>query len=357
MEGLVMALFNDFFRDRRVLITGHTGFKGSWLTLWLHRLGAQVTGVSLEPAATSNLFNLAVIQELCTHHIADIRDAATLANIIQTAQPEIVLHLAAQPLVRASYRLPLETFSTNVMGSANLLEALRGLDSVRSVVMVTTDKVYHNREWCYPYREDDALGGHDPYSASKGASELVIASYRASFLTEQGVAVATARAGNVIGGGDWSEDRLIPDAIRAWQAGSTLEIRHPDAVRPWQHVLEPLYGYLRLAQAIHQQPELAGSYNFGPEPLQAATVRQVIALAQETYRSANVYFHPVAPDLHEASLLMLDSSKSRSLLGIYPRWSLTETVRYTMNWYYAQQSGVLARMLCEADINAYESLL
>lgn len=352
-----MALFNDFFRGRRVLITGHTGFKGSWLTLWLHRLGAQITGVSLVPATAPNLFTLANIQDLCTHHIADIRDAVTLANIVHAAQPEIVLHLAAQPLVRASYRLPLDTFATNVMGSANLLEALRGLDSVRSVVMVTTDKVYHNREWCYPYREDDALGGHDPYSASKGASELIIASYRASFLAAQGVAVATARAGNVIGGGDWSEDRLIPDAIRAWQTGLTLAIRRPDAVRPWQHVLEPLYAYLRLAQAVFQQPELAGAYNFGPEPQQAATVRQVIGLAQETYRSANVYFHPVAAGLHEAGLLMLDSSKSRTLLGVCPRWSLTETVRHTMDWYHAQQSGALARILCEADINAYESLL
>ncbi len=255
----------SFWRGRRVLLTGHSGFKGSWLTLWLHRLGAVVTGVSLPPETAPNIFTDADIGALCDSHFCDIRAAAPLAELVRAARPEVVLHLAAQPLVRASYREPRETFATNVMGTVNVLDALRGLDGVRVAVMVTTDKVYRSQEAPRPYREDDALGGHDPYSASKAASEMAIASYRDAFLSAQGVAVASARAGNVIGGGDWSEDRIIPDAVRAWQAGQTLEVRRPQAIRPWQHVLEPLAGYLTLAQALWQRPALADSYNFGPE--------------------------------------------------------------------------------------------
>ena len=231
-----MPLFDGFFQGRRVLITGHTGFKGSWLTLWLNRLGAQITGISLPPTTTPSLASLLAIDTLCEHHICDIRDPRALTSLVQKAKPEIVFHLAAQPLVRASYRHPLDTFSTNIMGTAHLLEALRQVDSVKSVVMVTTDKVYQNKEWLYPYRENDRLGGHDPYSASKAASELVVASYRDAFLADQGVAIATARAGNVIGGGDWSEERLIPDAVRAWQNKRPIEVRSPEAIRPWQHL-------------------------------------------------------------------------------------------------------------------------
>ena len=242
-----MSLFNDFFRGRRVLITGHTGFKGSWLTFWLARLGADITGISLAPVKDPNLFSLADIESLCDHHICDIRDLEGVTSIIHKVQPEIVFHLAAQPLVRASYREPVDTFSTNIMGSVNLLDALRHVECVKSIVMVTTDKVYHNQEQLYPYTEEDRLGGVDPYSASKAASELVIASYRESYLINKGVAVSTARAGNVVGGGDWSEDRLIPDAVNAWQGNDILEIRRPDAIRPWQHVLEPLFGYMQLA--------------------------------------------------------------------------------------------------------------
>lgn len=242
-----------FFNGKKVLITGHTGFKGSWLALWLQQLGAQVTGIALPPATTPNIFSLLGFHQPSpiNHHLSsyyhDIRDAAGLAARVKEAEPEIVFHLAAQPLVRASYREPLTTFATNVMGTANLLDALRGVTSVRTVVAVTTDKVYRNIEHPYPYREEDPLGGHDPYSASKAASELIVSSYRDAFLAEQGVAIATARAGNVIGGGDWSEDRLIPDAVRAWQSDQPLDIRRPDAIRPWQHVLEPLAGYMALA--------------------------------------------------------------------------------------------------------------
>jgi CDP-glucose 4,6-dehydratase len=236
-----------FWRGKRVLVTGHTGFKGGWLTLWLSRMGADITGLSLPPSTKPSLFDLAKIGAHCHSHELDIRDYAAVEAVVREAKPEIIFHLAAQPLVRASYRDPLETFSTNVMGTANVLNALRLEGSARVIVAITTDKVYQNKEWPFPYREDDVLGGHDPYSASKAASELVIASYSASYLAEKGMAVASARAGNVIGGGDWSEDRLIPDAVRAWQSGATLDIRRPNATRPWQHVLEPLSGYLVLA--------------------------------------------------------------------------------------------------------------
>lgn len=346
----------DFWRGRRVLLTGHTGFKGSWLALWLQRLGAHVTGISLPPNTAPSLFELARVAEGMNSHFCDIRDMAALSSIVTTARPEIVFHLAAQPLVRASYREPLATFGSNVMGTAHLLDTLRRLDSVKVAVMVTTDKVYHNNEWLYPYRESDALGGHDPYSASKAASEIIIASYRDAFLAEQGVAVASARAGNVIGGGDWSEDRLIPDAVRAWQSGQPLEIRRPQAIRPWQHVLEPLAGYLTLAHKLWQQPELAGAYNFGPQTDKAATVRQVVELARTDYGNGEVVYGDGTEGVHEAGWLALEVAKARILLGIAPKWALAETVNRTMIWYRAQQAGADARNLCEAEIAAYEAL-
>jgi len=344
----------DFWRGKRVLLTGHTGFKGAWLALWLKRLGAQVFGISLAPATQPNLFELARVADVSESHICDIRDAAALAELVRRARPDVVLHLAAQALVRSSYRLPLETFSTNVLGTANLLDALRQLDTVRSVVVVTTDKVYQNKEWCYPYREEDALGGHDPYSASKAAAELVTASYRASFLAEKGVAVASARAGNVIGGGDWSEDRLIPDAVRAWSANLPMQIRRPQAIRPWQHVLEPLCGYIKLAEKLWSQPELAGAYNFGPQTFEAATVRDVVLLAQGAYGDGRVVWGDASEGPHEAGWLALEIAKARTALGIGPCWSLAESVQRTMRWYRSQNDGAAARALCEAEISDYE---
>ncbi len=336
------------------MLTGHTGFKGAWLALWLQRLGAEVTGVSLAAPTTPNLFALAQVAQGMTSHICDIRDAQALAALVCQVRPDVVLHLAAQALVRASYRDPLETFSTNIMGTAHVLDALRGQLGTRVAVMVTTDKVYRNLEHPYPYREDDTLGGHDPYSASKAASELVIASYRDAFLTEQGMAVASARAGNVIGGGDWAEDRLIPDCVRAWQAGQTLVIRRPDAIRPWQHVLEPLAGYLRLAEALWQQPGLAGAYNLGPPTHEAASVKTVVELARSPREICPVGYENDSNSVHEAGWLALEIAKARAQLGIHPRWSLAEAVTRTMAWYRSQHAGADARELCEADIAAYE---
>jgi CDP-glucose 4,6-dehydratase len=355
VEGLVMRPNGGFWRGKRVLLTGHTGFKGGWLALWLQQLGADVTGIALPPNTQPSLFALANVGASIDSRFCDIRDAAQLAGIVAEVAPQIVLHLAAQPLVRASYRQPLETFGSNVMGTAHLLDALRELESVRVAVLVTTDKVYRNREAPYAYCEDDPLGGHDPYSASKAAAEIVVASYRDSFLAQQGVAVASARAGNVIGGGDWSEDRLIPDAVRAWEAGKPLDIRRPGAVRPWQHVLEPLAGYLILAEKLWAHPELAGAYNFGPETGAAASVRDVIELARRAYGRGDVEWGNGSEGPHEAGWLALEIAKAKRDLQVSPRWGLAESVERTMNWYRRLEQGDDARALCMADILAFET--
>jgi CDP-glucose 4,6-dehydratase len=352
----------NFWRGKRVLLTGHTGFKGSWLVIWLNRLGAKVTGISLAPTTTPNLFDLANIHSLCESYLCDIRDAEKLAMLVKKARPEIVFHLAAQPLVRESYRLPLETFHVNTMGTANLLEALRGLDSLLAAVMVTTDKVYRNNEWTWAYREDDVLGGHDPYSASKAASEMVISSYRNAYFTGRGVAVSSARAGNSIGGGDWSVDRLIPDAVRAWQSGKPLTIRNPDSIRPWQHVLEPTAGYLALATVMavsekSSHSDFCSAFNFGPSIDSAVSVRDVIKLAQTSYRSGIVKFQDHIDGPHEAGMLTLDASKARAVLNIRPQWPLVLAIQRTMDWYRAQHEGANAQTLCEANIADYEALL
>jgi CDP-glucose 4,6-dehydratase len=356
MENLAVTSARDaaFWRGKRVLLTGHTGFKGSWLTIWLHRLGAHVTGVSLPPATQPNLFTEAKVDTLCDSRFCDIRNAAALAGLMQDAEPEIVFHLAAQPLVRASYRAPLATFDTNIMGTANVLDALRGLDRARLAVMVTTDKVYRDNGAKLAYREDDPLGGHDPYSASKAACEIVIASYRDAFLAANGLAVASARAGNVIGGGDWSEDRLIPDAIRAWQAGQTLNIRQPQAVRPWQHVLEPLKGYLNLAQKLWQRAPLGGAYNFGPELEAAVSVGELVEMARVAYGSGEVRYGNREEGPKEAAWLTLDIAKAREELDVRPKLTLARAIEKTMAWYRAQSGGADALALCRADIAAYE---
>ncbi|WP_249127400.1 CDP-glucose 4,6-dehydratase [Bradyrhizobium lablabi] len=344
-----------FWAGKRVLLTGHTGFKGAWLALWLHRLGASVVGVSLPPASEPNLVGLAGIADLVESHFIDIRDAAALASQVRAARPEIVLHLAAQALVRTGYREPLLTFGTNVQGTANVLEAVRGVPETRVIVAVTTDKVYRNVEHYYPYREADALGGHDPYSASKAAAEIVIASYRDAYLAGAGVAVASARAGNVIGGGDWCDDRLIPDAVRAWSNGHSLSVRRPDAYRPWQHVLEPLAGYLLLAERLWADPGLAGAYNFGPHTNEAASVRDVVQLASECYGKGDVVWGDGSEGPHEAGWLALETAKARHALGITPRWPLRESVKRTMHWYRRQHEGMNARDLCIGDIVEFEA--
>lgn len=343
-----------FWSGRRVLLTGHSGFKGSWLTLWLSRMGAEVTGISLPPSTNPGIFDLARVETQCDSHFCDIRNAPKLARLVRDAGPEVVFHLAAQPLVRASYQHPAETFATNVMGTAHVLEALRCIDGVRVAVMITTDKVYRNQERRRPYTEEDPLGGHDPYSASKAASELVIASYRDAFLGEHGVAVASARAGNVIGGGDWSEDRLIPDAVKAWSAGRILQVRRPLAVRPWQHVLEPLAGYVALAEALWQEPDLAGAYNFGPAADAAASVQEVIEIARGSYGKGEVCYATSPDGPHEAGLLALETAKARTRLGVNPKWSLNEAVQRTMAWYRAQEQGEEALELCLREVAEYE---
>lgn len=354
MESLVSP-DAAFWRGKRVLLTGHTGFKGSWLALWLHRLGAQVTGVALPPDTAPSLYQATRVSNLIDSRYCDIRDAAALREQVLAARPDIVLHLAAQALVRSSYAQPVETFATNIMGTAHLLDALRAAPSAKVAVMVTTDKVYRNHEWPYPYRENDTLGGHDPYSASKAASELVIASYRDAFLQAQGLAIATARAGNVIGGGDWSVDRLLPDAVRAWRDNDDLHIRRPHSVRPWQHVLEPLTGYLTLAQALWDRPALAGAYNFGPDAAEAASVRTVVDLAQSAYGRGRTRYADVPEGPHEAGLLMLDTSKARSVLKVAPRWPLAQAVARSMDWYRRYGMGEDALALCHADIDRYEA--
>ncbi|WP_295954340.1 CDP-glucose 4,6-dehydratase [Rhodoferax sp.] len=329
------------WQDTPVFLTGHTGFKGGWLALWLHALGAKVHGYALDPNTTPNLFDVARVAEaLASDTRADLADRAALQAALSAAQPTVVFHLAAQPLVRASYADPLGTFATNVMGTAHLLEAVRSVPSVRAVVVVTTDKVYDNREWVYPYRESDALGGHDPYSASKGAAEIVTASYRASFFHAPGSAqIATARAGNVIGGGDWAADRLVPDCLKAFADQQPVPLRFPGAVRPWQHVLEPLSGYLRLAEAL-LEGQAASGWNFGPDARSDATVGQVAQrLAVLWGQGARVDIPEGGNHPHEAGQLRLDITRARAELGWQPRWSLDDALAHTVAWHLAWLAG------------------
>jgi CDP-glucose 4,6-dehydratase len=355
LETLVSAGIPDpaFWRGKRVFLTGHSGFKGAWLTIWLHSLGAEVLGVSLQPATRPSLFESANVAGLCRSVFSDVRDAAAMRDIVAGFQPHVALHLAAQALVRRSYREPLSTFAVNVIGTANVLEALRD-GGTRVAVVVTTDKVYANDEQAFPFRETDPLGGHDPYSASKAACEIVVASYRESFLRAQGTALASARAGNVIGGGDWAEDRLIPDAIRAWESGVALQIRRPDSVRPWQHVIEPLSAYLLLAERLWAKPSLADAYNFGPRTHEAATVRQVIEIAQRTFGDkASVQFQDGTVGPHESGWLSLETARAQRLLGVVPRWALEESVVRTIDWYRRRADGADARKLCLDDLGAF----
>ena len=344
-----------FWRGKRVLLTGHTGFKGAWLHFWLKQLGAHVHGLSLVPNTTPALFDLLANDGAHPKGIADIRDRLAVQAVVQQARPEIVFHLAAQPLVRAGYREPVETFETNVQGTVNLLDALRITPDIRSIVIVTTDKVYENAELAKPFREEDALGGHDPYSASKAAADIVTASYRRSFFLPRGIGLATARAGNVIGGGDWAEDRLIPDAIRALETGRPLEIRRPESIRPWQHVLEPLWGYMLLAEMLWYAPSAGPAYNFGPDPASTTTVRQLLERSTAHFDTWDFIWGNDDGGPHEAGLLTLDSSKAARELAFEPRFSLDDTIARTWSWYKGLHAGYLARELCLADIDAFEA--
>jgi len=327
-----------FWQGKKVFLTGHTGFKGSWLCLWLSSLGAEVTGYALEPPTNPSLFELARVGELVTSIIADIRDLERLKSEMINAEPDIVVHMAAQPLVRDSYKIPVETYAINVMGTVHLLEAVRGCPSVRAVVNVTTDKVYENREWVWGYRENEPFGGYDPYSNSKGCSELVTAAYRSSYFnpcdySQHGVAVASARAGNVIGGGDWAGDRLIPDIIRAILAGEPVQIRNPNAIRPWQHVLEPLSGYLMLAQKLYEDGvRYAEGWNFGPLDEDARPVEWIVRQMCGLWGNGTSFEIDSGMHPHEANYLKLDCSKARAELGWHPRWGLGRAIESIVSW-------------------------
>lgn len=336
-----VGMNRSFWSGKRVFLTGHTGFKGGWLSLWLADMGAEVHGYALAPPTEPNFFTVAGLSSrLATSVIADIRDIEMLARALQAAQPDIVMHLAAQPLVRYSYMEPVETYGVNVMGTVNLLEATRQTPSVRVVLNVTTDKCYENREFVWSYRENEAMGGFDPYSSSKACSELVTAAYRTSFLDAAGIQLASARAGNVIGGGDWAADRLVPDFLRALDAGQPLAIRSPRAIRPWQHVLEPLSGYLVLAESLYTEgQDFAEAWNFGPDEADARPVQWIVEYLCGRVPGAT-WQHDAAPLPHEANTLRLDSSKARARLGWRPRWNLQAALETTLDWHQAWRQGL-----------------
>ncbi len=355
-----------FYRGKRVLVTGHTGFKGSWLCMWLYAAGARVHGVALPPPTTPNLFEEARVHDLLASDlVVDVRDPEAIARAVRTAEPDVVFHLAAQPLVRRSYREPRATFDTNVMGTVNLLEAVRMAESVRVCQIVTSDKCYENRGWARGYRENDVMGGADPYSASKGCAELVVAAYRRSFTAtadnsrQPGTSLSSVRAGNVIGGGDWAEDRIIPDCVRALTAKEPISVRNPRAIRPWQHVLEPLHGYLLLGARQWADPvQFADGWNFGPADADSVPVREVVELAVSTWGAGSWVDRSHAEHPHEAHALRLDITKALTLLNWRPVLSVREAVGATVAWYRRRAaSGFDAQAACLNEIAAYEDRL
>lgn len=358
-----MTIDPNFWRKKRVFLTGHTGFKGSWLSLWLSGMGAEVTGYALPPPTEPSLFQACQIDNNVKSICADIRDGRTLTQAILTARPEIVIHMAAQALVRKSYENPVETYAVNVLGTVNLLEAVRSCPGIKAVINVTTDKCYENREWTWGYRENEALGGYDPYSSSKACSELVTAAYRSSFFHPQAydqhkVALASARAGNVIGGGDWAADRLIPDLVKSLLAGEKIKLRNPEAVRPWQHVLEPLSGYLTLAQKLCiDGPEYAEAWNFGPNDSDTRSVAWVAKTLCRQWGGNALYEITQGAQPHEAAVLKLDCSKSRSKLAWSPRWNLEEGIGKVVEWYQAYQAKQDLPSLCFRQIEEYTNTL
>jgi len=356
------SVITSFWNCKRVFLTGHTGFKGGWLSLWLSSMGAKVTGYALVPNTTPSFFEVAKVEgELEQSHIADIRDLDKLQREMARAKPEIVIHMAAQPLVRYSYINPVETYAINVMGTVHVLESIRSTDSVRAAVIVTTDKCYENKEWAWGYRENESMGGHDPYSNSKGCAELATNSYRQSYFSpekysQHHVAIASARAGNVIGGGDWSEDRLITDAIKAFEANLVLKIRNPLATRPWQHVLEPLSGYLVLAQALYQEgSKFDGGWNFGPRVEDARSVQEVINLLMRSWASPTSWIQDQGEQPHEAHSLSLDCSKARQFLNWIPRWTLEQSIDNIVQWQQAYRNQLNMREISLQQIASYQN--
>lgn len=349
-----MGVNPQFWQGRSVFLTGHTGFKGGWMALWLTHMGASVSGYALDPPTTPNLFTENELEaRLYKSTIGDLRDLVTLTEAIKSAKPAIVIHMAAQPLVRESYRTPVDTFSTNVIGTVHLLEAVRQVESVEAVVVITTDKCYENQEWLWSYRENDRLGGYDPYSSSKACAEIVTAAYRTSFFDKAGIKLASARAGNVIGGGDWATDRLIPDFFRAMQKDEVLKIRSPYAVRPWQHVLEPVGGYLQLAERlVLDGSAFNGAWNFGPEEVDAKPVSYVANYLNEKITYAHWDIEP-NPQLHEAGLLKLDSSKAKKHLNWRPKWSLETALDATIDWHLAWKAGQSMSEISLQQIETY----
>ncbi|MDR3409553.1 MAG: CDP-glucose 4,6-dehydratase [Formivibrio sp.] len=351
-----------FWQGKHVFLTGHTGFKGSWISLWLQSMGAQVTGYALAPNTTPSLFEVARVADGMTSLVGDIRDLAALQKAIQDSQPEIVIHMAAQALVRYSYANPVETYATNVMGTVHLFEAIRQTQGIKAVVNVTSDKCYENREWVWGYRENEAMGGYDPYSNSKGCSELVTAAFRSSYFNpadyvKHGVALASGRAGNVIGGGDWAMDRLIPDIVRAIEEDREVIIRSPHAIRPWQHVLEPLSGYLLLAEKLYTEgAQYAEGWNFGPHDHDAKPVAWIVEQLTQIWGNGAAYsIDPSAANLHEAHYLKLDCSKAHMKLGWQPRWDLLHTLDKISEWHKAHQSGGDMQALTLKQIREYEA--
>lgn len=353
-------MMSDFWPGKRVFVTGHTGFKGGWLCLWLKSMGADVTGYALEAPTKPSLFQIAQVELGMRSIIGDIRDLDNLKNAMKRASPEIVMHLAAQPLVRESYLNPVETYSTNVMGTVHLLEAVRNTPGIKAVVNVTTDKCYENREWLWGYRENESMGGYDPYSNSKGCSELVTAAYRSSFFSPGAngglsPAIATARAGNVIGGGDWARDRLVPDMIAAFSNGRTVSIRNPDAIRPWQHVLEPLGGYLLLAQKLYENGfDFAEAWNFGPKSEDERPVRWIADVMTGLWSGAR-WAHDTSEHPHEAQYLKLDISKARTKLNWHPVLSLEDSLKLVVDWAIAMKNKADMNKVTLDQIQAYSS--
>ncbi|MBT9145439.1 MAG: CDP-glucose 4,6-dehydratase [candidate division WS2 bacterium] len=356
------GLFDNIYSGKRVLITGHTGFKGSWLSIWLHELGANVIGYALEPPTIPSLFEICGLDKRITSITGDIRDIRTLRGVFKKYQPEIIFHMAAQSLVRYSYKAPVETYETNIMGTVNLLEACRHTPSVRVIVNITSDKCYENREWVWGYREIDPMGGYDPYSSSKGCAELVTNAYLTSFFNPDSykghsVSLASVRAGNVIGGGDWGEDRLIPDCIKALLENRQIIVRYPDAVRPWQHVLEPLFGYLLLAQHLYQDgPAFSGAWNFGPDDEDVKPVRWIVEYVTKMWGNNASWKLDTGKHPHEAHYLKLECSKAKSKLGWHPKWNLKVGLEKTIEWYKAYCNHQDMLNITINQIKSYENI-